>query len=78
MKGREAVYNVRTASPWCQSAGASLRKQAFLRTFAWLLGAQLLSRAVGVEHFHSVIERGPEILKSAIKDVFKRVTVGRI
>jgi hypothetical protein len=28
--------------------------------------------------FHNVSERGPEILKAAIKDVFKRVAVGRI
>jgi hypothetical protein len=30
---------------------------------------------VGVENFHSVGERGPEVLKAAIEDVFKRVTV---
>ena len=40
-----------------------------------LLGTQLLGRAVGVENFHSVSERGPEILKAVIKDVFKRVVV---
>jgi hypothetical protein len=43
--------------------------------FPYLLGAQLLGRAVGVKHFHSVSKRGPEILKAAIKDVFKRVAV---
>ncbi len=43
--------------------------------FPYLLGTQLLGRAVGVENFHSVDERGPEILELAIKDVFKRVTV---
>jgi hypothetical protein len=36
---------------------------------------QLLGRAVGVENFRSVGERGPEVLKTAIEDVFKRVTV---
>jgi hypothetical protein len=30
---------------------------------------------VGVENFHSVGERGPEILKALIEDVFQRVTV---
>jgi hypothetical protein len=30
---------------------------------------------VGVENFHSVSEWGPEILKTAIEDVFQRVTV---
>lgn len=30
---------------------------------------------MGVENFHSVGERGPEILKAATEDVFKRVTV---
>jgi hypothetical protein len=43
--------------------------------FLYLLGTQLLGRSVGFENFHSVGERGPEILKSVIEDVFKRVTV---
>jgi hypothetical protein len=43
--------------------------------FPYLLGTQLLGRAVGVENFHSFCERGPEILKTVIEDVFKRVTV---
>ena len=43
--------------------------------FPYLLGTQRLGRAVGVENFHRIGERGPEILKAAIKDVFKRVTV---
>ena len=43
--------------------------------FPYLLGTHLLGRAVGVENFHSVSERGPEILKSVIEDVFKRVRV---
>jgi hypothetical protein len=43
--------------------------------FPYLLGTQLLGRAVGVENFHGVSELGPEILKTAIEDVFKRVTV---
>jgi hypothetical protein len=30
---------------------------------------------VGVENFHIVCERGPEVLKAAIEDVFKCVTV---
>jgi hypothetical protein len=45
------------------------------KCFPYLLGTQLLGRAVGVENFHSVGERGPEVLKAAIEDVFKRVTV---
>ena len=40
-----------------------------------LLGTERLSSAVGVEHFYRISERGPEILKASIKDVFKRVTV---
>jgi hypothetical protein len=43
--------------------------------FPYLLGTHLLGRSVTVENFHSVGERGPEILKTAIEDVFKRVTV---
>jgi hypothetical protein len=43
--------------------------------FPYLLGTQLLGRSVGVENFHSVGERGPEVLKAVIEDVFKRVTV---
>jgi hypothetical protein len=43
--------------------------------FPYLLGTQLLGRSVGVKNFHSVGERGPEVLKAAIEDVFKRVTV---
>jgi hypothetical protein len=30
---------------------------------------------VGVENFHTIGEQGPKILKVAIEDVFKRVTV---
>jgi hypothetical protein len=43
--------------------------------FPYLLGTQLLGRAVGVENFHHIGERGPEILEATIKDVFKRVVV---
>jgi hypothetical protein len=43
--------------------------------FPYLLGTQLLGRAVGVENFLSIGERGPEILKAVIKDVFKRAAV---
>jgi hypothetical protein len=43
--------------------------------FPFLLGTQLLGRDVGVENFHSICKRGPEILKSVIEDVFKCVTV---
>jgi hypothetical protein len=52
-----------------------VKRESSEKGFPYLLGAQLLSRAVGVEHFHSVSKRGPEILKTAIKDVFKRVAV---
>jgi hypothetical protein len=55
-----------------------VKRESSEKGFPYLLGAQLLSRAVGVEHFHSVSKRGPEILKAAIKDVFKRVAVVRI
>ena len=47
----------------------------YKKGFPYLLGTHLLGRAVGVENFHSVSERGPEILKTVIKDVFKRVAV---
>ena len=52
-----------------------VKRESSEKGFPYLLGAQLLSGAVGVEHFHSVSERGPEILKSVIKDVFKCVTI---
>jgi hypothetical protein len=52
-----------------------VKRESRVKGFPYLLGTQLLSRAVGVENFHSVGERGPEILKAAIEDVFKRVTV---
>jgi hypothetical protein len=39
------------------------------------LGLRVEGSAGGVEHFHGISERGPEILKTAIKDVFKRVTI---
>jgi len=52
-----------------------VKRESSEKGFPYLLGAQLLSRAVGVKHFHSISKRGPEILKTAIKDVFKRVAV---
>ena len=52
-----------------------VKRESSEKGFPYLLGTQLLGRAVGVENFHSVSERGPEILKSVIEDVFKRVTV---
>jgi len=52
-----------------------VKREISEKGFPYLLGTHLLGRAVGVENFHSVSERGPEILKSVIEDVFKRVTV---
>jgi len=52
-----------------------VKRESSEKGFPYLLGTQLLGRAVGVENFHSVSERGPEILKTVIKDVFKRVEV---
>ncbi len=52
-----------------------VKRESSEKGFPYLLGTQLLGRAVGVQNFHSVGERGPEILKAAIKDVFKRVAV---
>jgi hypothetical protein len=52
-----------------------VKRESSEQGFPYLLGTQLLGRAVGVENFHGVGERGPEILKTAIEDVFKRVTV---
>ena len=52
-----------------------VKRESSEKGFPYLLGTQLLGRAVGVENFHSVGERGPEVLKAAIEDVFKRVTV---
>jgi hypothetical protein len=52
-----------------------VKRESSEKGFPYLLGTQLLGRAVGVENFHSVSEWGPEILKSVIEDVFKRVTV---
>jgi len=40
-----------------------------------LLSTHRLGRAVGVENFDGVGKRGPEILETAVKDVFKRVAV---
>jgi hypothetical protein len=52
-----------------------VKQESSEKGFPYLLGTQLLGRAVGVENFHIVCERGPEILKTAIEDVFKHVTV---
>ena len=52
-----------------------VKRESSEKGFPYLLGTQLLGRAMGVENFHSVGERGPEILKTSIKDVFKRVAV---
>jgi hypothetical protein len=52
-----------------------VKRESSEKVFPYLLGTQLLGRSVGVENFHSVSERGPEVLKTAIEDVFKRVTV---
>ena len=52
-----------------------VKRESSEKGFPYLLGTQLLGRTVGVENFHSVSERGPEILKTVIKDVFKRVVV---
>ena len=52
-----------------------VKREVGKKGFPYLLGTQLLSRAVGVNNFHSVCERGPEILKTVIEDVFQRVTV---
>jgi hypothetical protein len=52
-----------------------VKRESSEKGFPYLLGTQLVGRAVGVENFHSVGERGPEILETVIKDVFKRVTV---
>jgi hypothetical protein len=52
-----------------------LKRESSEKGFPYLLGTQLLGRAVGVENFHSVCEQGPEVLKAAIEDVFKHVTV---
>jgi hypothetical protein len=52
-----------------------VKRESSEKGFPYLLGTQLMGRSVGVENFHSVGERGPEVLKTAIEDVFKRVTV---
>jgi hypothetical protein len=52
-----------------------VKRESSEKGFPFLLGTQLLDRAVGVENFHNGGERGPEVLKAAIEDVFKRVTV---
>jgi hypothetical protein len=52
-----------------------VKRESSEKGFPCLLGTQLLGRAEGVENIHSVGERGPEVLKSVIEDVFKRVTV---
>jgi hypothetical protein len=49
-----------------------VKRESSEKGFPYLLGTQLLGRSVGVENFHSVGERGPEVLKTAIEDVFKR------
>jgi hypothetical protein len=51
-----------------------VKRESSEKGFPYLLGTHLLGRAVGVENFHIVSELGPEILKSAIEDVFKRVS----
>jgi hypothetical protein len=52
-----------------------VKRESSEKGFPYLLGTQLLGRAVGVENIHSVGERGPEILKTAIENVFKHVAV---
>jgi hypothetical protein len=52
-----------------------VQRESSKKGFPYLLGTERLGRAVGVEHFYRISDWGPEILKSAIKDVFKRVTV---
>jgi hypothetical protein len=52
-----------------------VKRESSEKGFPYLLGTHLLSRAVGVENFHRISERGPEILEAGIKDVFKHVTV---
>jgi hypothetical protein len=61
-------------------AGASVLDESERQVFGVveviqdLLGTERLGRSVGVENFYRIGERGPEILKEAIEDVFKRVT----
>ena len=52
-----------------------VKRESGEKGFPYLLGTQLLGGAVGVENIYSVKERGPEILKAEIYDVFKRITV---
>jgi hypothetical protein len=42
-----------------------VKRESSEKGFPYLLVTHLLVRAVGVENFHSVGERGPEILKAA-------------
>ncbi len=43
-----------------------VKRESSEKGFPYLLGTQLLGRAVGVENFHSVSERAPEILKTVM------------
>jgi hypothetical protein len=52
-----------------------VQRESSKKGFPYLLGTKRLGRSVGVENFYRISEWGPEILKEAIKDVFKRVTV---
>jgi hypothetical protein len=52
-----------------------VQRESNKKGLPYLLGTDRLSSCMGVEHFHGISERGPEILKTAIKDVFKHVTV---
>ena len=52
-----------------------VKRESSEKGFPYLLDTHRLGRAVGVENFHSVSERGQGILKAAIEDVFQRVMV---
>jgi hypothetical protein len=52
---------------WCAARSAGLGEA--------LLGTKWLRGDVALEHFEGISERGPEFLKAAIEDVFKRVAI---
>jgi len=45
------------------------------KSFPYLLGTDRLRGDCVLEHFEGISERGPEFLKAAIEDVFKRVAI---
>ena len=52
-----------------------VKRKSSKKSFPYLLCTKWLRGDVALEHFEVISERGPEFLKAAIEDVFKRVAI---